>query len=108
MARRATFAGVKINWRDAFRIEPEPAPGEAARPRNPLAYVSVAAALLAYVVAEVWGHTAVAIVAPLGLVSVALGAIAMYRANRYKLQGGGLALLAMVAGAVAVLITFRS
>ena len=99
---------MKINWRDAFRIEPETPPGEAPRARNPLAYGAVAAALLAYVAAEVWGHTAVAIVVPLGLASVALGAIAMYRASRDKLQGGGLALLAMVAGAVAVLIAFRS
>ena len=90
-----------------FRVEPEPKPGEAPRERNPLAYGAVAAAILAYAAAEAWGRSALAVAAPLGAASVALGALAMYRANRLKLQGAGLALLAMVAGSVAVLIAFR-
>jgi hypothetical protein len=94
--------------RNMFRIEPEPAPGEAARPSNPFAFVAVAAAILAYVASEVWGSSSVPVVLPLGLVGIAVGAYAIVRARRDRLAGAGLAILAIVAGSMAILIAFAS
>ncbi len=92
--------------RNLFRIEPEVPPGEEPRPRNPYAFGAIAAAVLAYVLAELWDRRAGVAVLALAVAGVALGATSMWRARRDRLQGSGLSFLAIVASAVSLLIAF--
>ncbi len=78
------------------------------RPPNPLGNAAAATGIAAYGASELWGHSVVALVVPVGAVAIVLGIEALLRVKRTRAENGGLAFLGVVAGAVGILIAVIS